>query len=213
MTIARGDPQVKIIGLTGPSGSGKGWVCSILSGAGIPSVDTDAVYHALLCPPSHCLDELRDGFGDSIIKPDGTLDRRALADIVFSDSHRLEQLNTITHKYILERTNVLLEQFAAQGFPAAVIDAPALFEAGWGDKCDLVIAVLADRETRLRRIIARDGLPREAAEQRLQAQPCDSFYTSRAKYTVLNNGDHDAELEAELKHIMSQENILYGSVV
>lgn len=204
---------MKIIGLTGPSGSGKGWVCNILNSGGIPSVDTDAVYHALLCPPSHCLDELRNGFGDGIIKPDGTLDRRALADIVFSDSHRLEQLNAITHKYILERTNVLLEQFAARGCPAAVIDAPALFEAGWGDKCDFVIAVLADRETRLRRIIERDGLPHEAAEQRLRAQPCDSFYTSRAKYTVLNNGGHDAELEAELKHIMSQENILYGSVV
>lgn len=200
---------MKIIGLTGPSGSGKGYVCEILAAHGIPSVDTDAVYHSLLCPPSDCLDELRSTFGDSIITKAGTLDRRALADIVFSDKHSLEQLNSVTHKYILARTEVLLEDFRRQGAPAAVVDAPALFESGYNAHCDFVIAVTADLDVRLDRIIARDGLTKDAATRRINGQPADDFYISRATYTVRNNGCDD-KLAAELCCIMSQENILYA---
>ncbi len=203
---------MKIIGLTGPSGSGKGWICAILKEWGIPSVDADAVYHSLLCPPSACLDELRDSFGGGIMSTNGTLDRRALAKIVFSDSQLLSKLNVITHKYILSETELLLKKYAAQGVSAAIIDAPALFEAGWDTRCSFVIAVLAARQTRLRRIIRRDGLSDEAAEQRINGQPRDDFYISRAKYTVYNDGD-DVSLTAELRKIMSQENVFDGSMV
>ena len=201
---------LKIIGLTGPSGSGKGYVCKILAAHGIPSVDTDAVYHALLCPPSACLDELRSTFGDGVITAEGTLNRRALAAIVFSDKHRLAQLNAVTHKYILARTDVLLEDFRRQGASAAVVDAPALFESGYDAHCDFVIAVTADRSVRLGRIMARDGLTEGTASHRIDGQPTDDFYTSRAKYTVQNNGDND-KLAVELRRIMSQENILYAA--
>lgn len=203
---------MKIIGLTGPSGSGKGWICAILKEWGIPSVDTDAVYHSLLCPPSACLDELHAGFGDSIMTADGTLDRRALAKMVFSNDQLLSRLNVITHKYILGETEPVLKKYAAQGYPAVVVDAPALFEAGWETKCSFVIAALADRETRLQRIIKRDGLSFEAAEQRINGQPCDDFYISRAEYTVYNNGD-DMSLKVELRKIMSRESILNDSMV
>lgn len=203
---------MKIIGLTGPSGSGKGWVCAILNKWGIPSVDTDAVYHSLLCPPSACLTELHAVFGDGIMADDGTLDRRVLAKMVFSDSPLLSRLNTITHKYILGETELLLKKYASQGYRAAIVDAPALFEAGWETKCSFVIATLAARETRLQRIIRRDGLSAEAAEQRINGQPRDDFYSSRAKYTVYNDGDDEA-LKAELRKIMSQESIFDDSMV
>ena len=100
-----------VIGLTGPSGSGKGWISNLLSRYGIPAIDTDAVYHDLLIPPSPCLSELVENFGEGIIK-DGRLNRQALASIVFSDSAKLKMLNEITHKYILKETDDMLQKYS-----------------------------------------------------------------------------------------------------
>lgn len=197
---------MKVIGLTGPSGSGKGWVCERLSLRGIPSVDTDAVYHSLLLPPSECLDELRMVFGNGIINNDGTLRRSELAKLVFSDKARLAQLNAVTHKYILAQTDMMLASLSERGFRAAVVDAPALFEAGYDAKCDFVIAVVADRNVRMHRIMERDGLTETAASLRIDGQQPDDFYTSRAKYTVHNDGN-SAALETELDAILAQEKL------
>ena len=92
-----------VIGLTGPSGSGKGKIAEILSEFGVRHIDADAVYHNILIPPSECLDELVEEFGYSILNAGGRLDRRALASVVFGESNRdkLERLNKITHKYVL----------------------------------------------------------------------------------------------------------------
>ena len=196
---------MKVIGLTGPSGVGKGWVCQYLSQFNIPSIDTDAVYHKLLVPPSPCLNELVTTFGQQILS-NGNLNRAALATIVFSDPQKLKQLNTITHKYILARTDVLLSTYREKGHPAAIVDAPALFESGYNVNCDFVITVLADKELRLKRIIKRDGISAQAAEKRLNAQKPDEFYSSRAKYTVVNNGD-DTTLNQELLSILTKEGL------
>ena len=197
---------MKVIGLTGPSGSGKGWVCERLSLRGIPSVDTDAVYHSLLLPPSECLDELRTVFGNGIINNDGTLRRSELAKLVFSDKARLAQLNAVTHKYILAQTDMLLAALSERGCRAAVVDAPALFESGYDAKCDFVIAVVADRNVRMHRIMERDGLTETAASLRIDGQQPDDFYASRAKYTVHNDGN-SAALETELDAILAREKL------
>ncbi len=68
---------MKVLGLTGPSGAGKGFVCALFARHGIPSIDADRVYHDLLVPPSQCLDALVERFGRSVLFPDGTLDRKA----------------------------------------------------------------------------------------------------------------------------------------
>ena len=85
-----------VIGLTGPTGAGKGVVSEIFAAHGIPVIDADAVYHQLLIPPSACLNELVYTFGPQILNPDNTLNRRALGSIVFSDEAMLLQLNAIT---------------------------------------------------------------------------------------------------------------------
>ncbi len=198
---------MKIIGLTGQSGSGKGTLAALFFEAGIPVVDADAVYHELLIPPSPCLDELRAEFTDDILNPDGTLNRPALAALVFGHSDaakaRLRRLNEITHRYVTERTIALLDGYAAQGYKAAVIDAPLLIEAGLHQRCDRVIAVLADRDVRIDRLMARDGLGRERVLARLDAQPDVSFYIDHADILVYNNGT-EQDLRVQFSHLLKE---------
>ena len=182
---------MKIIGLTGPSGSGKGALCALLSEHKIPSVDADRVYHQLLVPPSSCLDALHKRFGDKILKDDGTLDRAALAKIVFAhgSQRELSDLNRITHKFVVEKINDIIADFNKKGFAAAVIDAPALIEAEIDKNCDIVVSVVADKDVRVKRIIERDGLSEEAALARINAQKPEAFYREHADVVICNNGD------------------------
>ena len=196
-----------IIGLTGPSGSGKGMVAKMFEQYNIPTVDTDLVYHKLLKPPSKCLEELKLNFGNNIVCEDQTLDRPKLASIVFSDKQKLNLLNSITHKYILERTSRRIRYRRNLGCPAITIDAPALFESGFDSKCDFVIAVIADKDTRISRIMSRDNIEYDAAKKRIDAQPNPEFYTSKSKYTIGNDGD-TASLEKSVIEIIKLENLI-----
>ena len=130
------------IGLTGPSGAGKGTLASLFAVYGIPSIDTDAVYHALLVPPSDCLRELAERFGDGILSSDGTLDRKALAALVFAPGHEadLADLNTITHRHVLSEVRRVLDMYREQGKPAVLVDAPQLFESGFDVECHHVLS-------------------------------------------------------------------------
>lgn len=194
------------IGLTGPSGAGKGLVSSCLSPYGIPSIDTDRVYHDLLVPPSPCLVELVGRFGNDILSPNGTLNRKALAGIVFAEGHEQDHadLNRITHKYVLEATRRICRELAERGTPCVLIDAPLLFEAGFDAECDATLAVLASPDIRLCRIMARDHLTLAEAKARLMSQKPDDFYISRATYVIYNNGtpaDIQKEVEALIKRL------------
>ena len=196
---------MKIIGLTGPTGAGKGAVSALFAKRyQIPSIDTDRVYHDLLVPPSACLDELVHAFGATILAADGTLCRPALSRIVFSDMTRVkqEQLNKITHKYVLNRTREILSEHANAGCRASLVDAPLLYESGFDTECDAVIAVLAPEAVRKARIMARDGLSEERAVARLNMQKADDFYRSRARYVIINDGDMDA-LMSQVRDVAS----------
>ena len=198
---------MKIIGLTGQSGAGKGAVAALFAEHGIPAVDADAVYHELLIPPSPCLDELTAEFTDAILNADGTLNRPALAALVFEPSEeghkRHQRLNEITHRYVSERTFFLLAEYEKQGHAAAIIDAPLLIEAGLHTRCDCVIAVLADREIRIDRLMRRDNLSREQICQRLDAQPDVSFYIEHADALIYNEGT-EQELRAGVLPLLSE---------
>lgn len=191
---------MKIIGLTGPSGAGKGTLGACFEACGVPVIDTDRVYHDLLVPPSACLDELVSAFGSHILSSDGTLDRTALAALVFAEgdeaSERHAILNRITHRHVIQKADEMLEQFRRAGKSAAVIDAPLLIEAGMDRDCDIVVAVLADRAVRLERLMARDGKGRDVLLARIEAQPSDAFYRAHADLVIENNGDASALLAA-----------------
>ena len=183
-----------ILGLTGPSGAGKGVVAARLRDAhGFAWIDTDAVYHQITSSASPCLDELAEAFGTSIIK-DGALDRKALAAIVFAQGaqDKLELLGSITHKHVLAAAAQSIDQARRSGAAGAIIDAPLLFESGANAMCTHTLAVLCDRQTRMTRIMARDGLSPEQAKARLDAQKPDAYYCERADFMIENNGELQA---------------------
>lgn len=181
-----------VIGLTGPTGAGKGAVASIFAQYGIPVINADRVYHELITPPSSCLQELAEAFGKQILLADGSLDRRALGGIVFNDPAARERLNSITHRYVMEEVNGQMERLRREGVPVAVFDAPQLFEAGAHKACGAVVSVLAERGLRLERIIARDNLSAEAAMRRILAQKSDEFFKTHSDYIIENNGTPEA---------------------
>ena len=118
-----------------------------------------------------------------------SLNRRALASIVFTDAHKLEVLNSIIHPYITEEIFRRINQFAQEGHILILLDAPTLFESKASDFCDLIISVLADPEIRRDRIIVRDHLTEEAALQRMQAQLPEEFFVKHSDYIIRNNAD------------------------
>lgn len=197
-----------VIGLTGPSGSGKGKIAEILSEYGVEHIDADSVYHNILIPPSPCLDELVENFGYKILNAGGQLDRRALASIVFGDENKqkIEKLNSITHKYVCARIRQIIRYFDNISCKACVIDAPLLLESGLGSDCDFVISVLADSKLRAQRIAVRDNISLEDANLRISSQKPDNFYVEGSDMVVYNNGSEE-QLRASLLESLKNKDI------
>ncbi len=180
-----------VIGLTGPTGSGKSTLCKIAAEIGIKSIDADKVYHGLLVPPSPCLDAIVKAFGNGVLNEDGSLNRTALASVVFAvgADEKLEMLNSITHKFVKEEFRRIISDMKNSGERFVIVDAPTLYESGFDKECDFTVAIIADRSIRSTRIIERDSLSTDRAEQRLSAQKPDEFFIRRADHVLYNNGD------------------------
>ena len=143
-------------------------------------------------PGSACLAQLVEAFSPAILTPEGRLDRAALAQRAFATRQATETLNAITHPAIMALLRQQLEDAADAGYPAAVLDAPTLFEAGADALCDHIVAVTAPAAARLQRIRQRDGLSAEAAQRRMDAQPEESFYCREGVTVLPNTGDREA---------------------
>lgn len=182
-----------IIGVTGQSGSGKGFLSSEFKKLGYIHADADKIYHELLenCSELRC--ELVRAFGADIEK-DGKIDRRVLGAKVFGKKNlrKLEKLNKIAHKYVCREYVRLIMRAKADGAKGLIIDAPLLIEARLDKLCDACVCVAASREVRVQRIMARDGIGRDAAELRINSQKPLEFYARACGYIYLNDGDGDA---------------------
>lgn len=201
-----------VIGVTGPSGSGKGAVSAIISSLSskkITVIDADAVYHDIITPPSECLDELVVCFGSDILDDNGYLSRFKLSKKVFGadNKEKLLLLNKITHKYIVKKIRQIVHELSDIGDPVCVIDAPLLIEAGLRDDCSLLISVLADKEVRVNRIAKRDTITEEAAIDRINSQKPDDFYIINSDAVIRNNGDLNA-LKRSVEDMLSERGVV-----
>lgn len=178
-----------LIGLCGGSGAGKGTVAELFLKHGIPSIDADAVYRDLTAPGSRLPVIISKMFGEQTLTPDGGLNRKKLAEIVFSDKEKLKNLNLITHAEIITETERRLKKYKAEGYPALIFDAPQLFESGFNKRCDVIISVVAPLETRIERLLSRDGITEEAARKRISSQLSDDYIMERSDFVIVNDGD------------------------
>ncbi len=184
-----------VIGVTGPSGAGKSLFCSFLAESGCLVLDCDKIYHSLVNSPSPCTRALAEEemFGERVLREDGSLDRAVMASIVFAPGGKEKQkrLNEITHAFVLDEVRRSIGN-AGDGIPAIIIDAPLLFQAGFEAECDFTVALIASPKLRLSRLRIRDEKTDEELSARLAAAPHDSFYTTRADFTIINDGDTEA---------------------
>jgi dephospho-CoA kinase len=184
---------MKIIGLTGGSGAGKGEVCKAFLSLGIESVDTDKISREVTKKGGGCLNELVGNFSGAILTSYGELDRKKLADIAFdpgSNGKNLETLNKITHKHILNECKRIILDMQNAGRKALIIDAPLLFESGFDKSCDVIIAVVADLDKRTERIIKRDSITGDQAAARIKNQKSDRFFLDNSDHVIYNNSDY-----------------------
>ena len=160
---------MRVIAITGGIGSGKTTVAGWIRKTGVPVVDADRISRALTAQDGQALPLIRQAFGDGVFHPDGTLDRAALAALVFTeDPAPRKTLERILHPMVIARMQGELAALKAQGTPIAVTEVPLLYEAGAQGMADAVLCVTAREETRLNRLMARSGLTRAQALARMQ---------------------------------------------
>ena len=187
-----------ILGITGGTGCGKTTLLEAVRRLGGLTLDCDAIYHALLASDQDMLDRLEKAFPECF--QGGNLQRKQLGALVFSDPQALALLNRITHTAVKREVKRRLS-------PApelAAIDAIALLESGLGQLCDVTVAILAPREDRIKRLTRRDGITRQYAESRIDAQHPDAWFRKNCDYTLENNGTYEefaAKCEAFLNTI------------
>ena len=186
-----------MVGLTGGIGAGKSTVAKLLADRGAVVVDADAIARDVVEPGTPALAKLVERFGDSILRPDGSLDRPALAAVAFVDDETRKALEAITHPAIGEE---FLRQVAEAPPDAVVVhDVPLLVESKRGFEYAAVIVVEAPLDTRLDRLEAR-GVPRDDAARRIALQASDEDRRKVATWVVDNAGDLD-HLERQVSTI------------
>ena len=157
-----------VIGLTGPIASGKSTVAEMLRQRGAEVIDADRVYRSLLAPGSALWRRVVERFGPAIVRPDGEIDRAALAEMVFADPEALADLDRITHPAVVEEIRTRIAKTDA---PLVVLEAVKLVQAGLASEVDALWFITADPETRLRRLMSRSGLDEASARARIAAAP------------------------------------------
>lgn len=196
---------MKVIGLTGNSGCGKGAISCIMKEYGAVVADCDKIAHRNMQSDGIAYRDILNSFGNEILKADGEIDRKKLGAIVFNDSEKLSQLNSITHKYI-ER-EVLSVININRDKKCVVIDAPLLIEAGLESYCDKVWVVNAPFETRIKRVMERDNIDRESAVLRFKNQRDFKDIKVYADTVIENDGNME-DLKKKIFKIMNDEGLI-----
>lgn len=170
-----------VIGLTGPTGAGKSTVAAAFRKQGCVIVDADKAARGVADRPE-CLAKLENAFGSDILAADGRLNRHALAGLAFASPEETEKLNGIMHPAIFTECSQRLAAACASDCRAVILDAPLLFESGAERLCTATVAVITPDVSRMKRIMARDGITEDEAKARMAVQHGNDYYRNRADY-------------------------------
>ena len=177
-------------GITGGMGSGKSTVSNHIRSLGYVVLDADQISRDLMVPGSPLLQKLQRVFGEEIVDGYGELDRRKLADMVFSDRGKTKKLNRITHDAIYKKVTEEYKRIMDKNPDAKVFaDVPLLFEAGWEKMFDKTILVTAPLDVRLERVKKRDGLTEEEIKKRINQQMPEDRKAVKADFIMDNSKD------------------------
>ncbi len=175
-----------ILGITGGTGCGKTTLLEAFQSIGGLVLDCDAIYHRLLREDERLLAAIEARFPGVVEQ--GTLNRKKLGAIVFSDKSALTDLNKITHSAVKAEVIRLLSQAP----DLAAIDAIGLHDGGLAELCDVTVAVTAPLDARVMRLMAREGICEDYARSRIAAQRSDADFSALCDYTLENSGEKEA---------------------
>ena len=177
---------MKIIGITGSSGAGKSTVSDILKQKySAHIIDADKIAKELSKKGSTYLKEICNCFGEEILDKTGELNRGKLANIIYNDNKKRNELNNITFTYIVAEIKGRINKLKDEEL--IVIDAPLLFESNLNQICHIVIGIISKEEDKIIRICKRDNIDKDLAKKRLSIQIDDEYIKEKADYIIHNN--------------------------
>ncbi len=197
------DNKMKVIGLTGGIGCGKSTAAKYMKERGFFHIDADEIGRSITAKGSSLIPVLDSVFGAEgelgdgktcIIKDDMTLDRKTLASVVFSDKVKKQRLDDIMLEKIVSEIDDIIEKYRTDRIPGTenakgiLLDAPLLYEAGLDDRCDMVLLIVADTESRIERVCRRDGITAQDVRNRINSQMSDEEKAELAD-VIIDNSD------------------------
>ena len=205
--------NIYIVGLTGGIASGKSEAAKYLESLGAHCIDADAISHFLTGADGPLLTDIRQVFGDEVFHEDGTLDRAALAEIVFNDDDKRRALDGITHPSIQKAMLDEVEAAEKAGEKLVFLNVPLLFETGMDTLCDETWLINTDPDLQLSRLMERDGFDEDQAQSRVRSQMSAEDKQQRADLVIDNNkslekmlGELQSHYNSLLKRISKLEN-------
>ncbi len=201
---------MRTIGITGISGAGKTTISEqICKLKNAKHINADKIAKDLTKSGSGYYKEVVEKFGDRILKENKEINRKKLADLIFSDKAEKGKLDKITYKHIVPKIEEEISN--AEGYDTVVIDAPLLFEAGLNKICDVTIGVVAEKETCIKRVMGRDKINENAATDRINSQKNQTFFKINCDYCIYN--EIGSDIETQIKEILEGKNLSNKNVI
>lgn len=201
-----------LVAVTGRSGSGKSTVSAFYRAKGYPVLDADAAAREIVDVGSPVLKELCASFGQDILQEDGTLDRKKLAEKAFCSAQQTKRLSNITHPAIAALLLERADAYAKQGANLCFVDGAVILGSPLEPYCKRWVVVTAPREQAVQRIMQRDGISAQRAEERLSVQTPEEALLARADYVIQNDGGQKALQQQAQAVLSSLLETLQGSV-
>jgi len=195
--------MTKVLGLTGSIATGKSTIAKLFKQENIPIVDADLISRQVVEPGAEAYQKIVSIFGQDILSPDQTINRKKFGQIIFDNREKREQLNAIIHPIIIAQLIKERDQLISENHRIIILDIPLLFELKLTDLMDKVIVVYASPEKQLKRLKRRDHLSEQDAKQRISSQISIEDKVKEADYLIDNDGT-EQETKEQFYQLLEQ---------